>query len=147
VLSLTAADTFWLVGMPIDVLVHGVRAAWQAPDPFFAVAVLVLPAIGGLLAPAVASRSGRGSPRLPVLVAIAVGIVTVALAVYGLTGSALVAWDLVTSTTTWSQLRAGWAVTGWGLVALAWLVCLGVAAVGHRTARTRPERCDACTGG
>ena len=163
-LGLTAADTFWMVGMPVDLLVRGVRAAWQAPGPAFAVVVVVLPAAGALLILVLAGRSGRLSPtvsltpdlagrpgrtapaarRIPRLAAVtAVAVVTVALTVYGVLGSALVAQDLLTSTVTWSRLRADWSGTGAGLVVLAWLVSLAVATVGYRLGvRAGCRQCD-----
>ena len=157
-LGLTAADTFWMVGMPVDLLIRGVRAAWQAPGPAFTVAVVVLPAAGALLILVLAGRSGRLSPALaglpgrtsptargiPRLAAVtAVAVVTVALTVYGILGSALVARDLLTSTVTWSRLRADWSGTGAALVVLAWLVSLAVATVGYRLgARAGCRQCD-----
>jgi hypothetical protein len=147
-LALTAADTFWMVGMPADLLVRGAQAAWQAPGPVFAVVVLALPAAGGLLTPALARRAAgtpaavRRRPRPAAQVVVAV--VTVALVVYGLIGSVLVARALVTATTSWPEVRADWSHTGAGVVVLAWVVSLGVATVGYRlAARAGCEACEA----
>lgn len=152
-LGFTAPDALWVVGMPLDLLARGAQAAWQAPGPAFAGAVVLLPAVGALLTPVVAARTewtaarrraaaaGLRRGRLLPLIAVAAAVMA---AVYGLIGSAQVARDLVTTAATWSQLRAGWAEAGAAAAVLAWAISLGGAAVGHRVA-ARP-RCALCGG-
>jgi hypothetical protein len=139
VLGLLGADTVWVLGMPVAVLVGGVRVAWQAPGPAFAVAVLILPVLGGIVLATTAARWTTAwwttAPRWErVLVLFAAGTVTTAVAVYALIGSALVLRTLATDATTWAQLRESWTVTGTVMMVVAWFVSLAVVALGCRLA-------------
>lgn len=155
VVGWTVPHGLWLLGVPLGISAAGIDEVrdnlWQTA-PAVTVAIVILPTLGGLLTLGLVRPWGQVLPawlpllagrRVPRLLAlIPAGVVAVSLISYGLISGWILIDGLRTGTTTWSQLRSGWAVAVTVPVFLAWGVALGVTAFGYYLV-TR-LRCGVC---
>jgi hypothetical protein len=129
------------LGVPAGIPASSLREARENITPGVAVALILVPAIAGVLGLGLACRWGQIFPRWlaplagrrvpPLLALVPASMATVALTSYGLIGIWLMGHALATGTTTWTDLARGWGVTGTELIFLVWGVCLGVATAGY----------------
>ena len=143
------------MGVPLGISaseIDEIRNNLVLTAPAVAVAIVILPTLGGLLTAGLVRPwgyvfpawlpllAGRRVPRL--LALIPAGVVAVSLISYGLISSWFLVNGLRTGTTTWSELRSAWAVALTVPVFLAWGAALGVTAFGYYLV-TR-SRCLVC---
>jgi hypothetical protein len=152
ILGWTVPHGLWALGVPFGISADELAEISQEIDPPLAVAIVAVPALGGLLTLGLAQRWGQIFPRWTPWLAgrrvprplalVPASIVAVALTCYGLISIGVMTAALLGGELTWSQLRSGWAVAATLPVFLAWGVALGITTLGYHLV-TRP-RCDAC---
>jgi hypothetical protein len=128
VVGLSVPHAFWFLGVPLGIPPEMLTEAATDLNLATALALVLAPAVGGVLTLALLRPWGRRW-----FVVIPAGVVAVALTAYGLLGIAMMSTALLSGETTVGELAASWAVVLTELVFLAWGVALG-GAVGSRAA-------------
>jgi hypothetical protein len=140
----------WVLGVPFGIPQRELDDIHRSLSTWTGVGITVVPPLAGLLVLGLVQRWGQRFPhwlpglrdrRVPPLLAVVpAGVVALALVTYGILSGAVLVWQVLRGETQWSDVRAGWAVTGTLLVFLCWGVALGVTTTGYAIAtRRRPE--------
>ncbi|MFG2167117.1 hypothetical protein [Micromonospora chersina] len=139
----------WVLGVPFGIPQRRLDDIHRDLSNWTGVAITLVPPLAGLLVLGLTQRWGQQFPRwvpglrgrrVPRLLAVVpAGVVALTLVTYGVLSTAVLVRQVLTGDAYWSDVRAGWAVTGTLLVFLCWGVALGVTTTGYAIA-TRPRR-------
>ncbi|WBB91300.1 hypothetical protein [Verrucosispora sp. WMMC514] len=134
----------WVLGVPFGIPQRQLDDIHQHLSNWTGVAITLVPPLAGLLVLGLVQRWGqefpaclpglRGRPVPRLLAVIPAGMVALALVTYGVLSVAALARHVLNGDTPWSDVWAGWAVTGTLLVFLGWGVALGATTAGYALA-------------